>query len=148
MRGVHGQTVRQHVMLVSGQDPEHVRLIPSGVALKVLKMSNATLLHVRFMNFIILFSKSRFEVHQSFRLGVRGHHAVKRVVMESERDLEHVMPIVVVPAAVIWIHLNPATKELVSYRCPPVTYRNEIILGPAEFTAWGAWSSCSQTCGD
>ena len=67
--GAHGQTVRQHVMLVSGQDPEHVRLIPSGMALKVLKMSNATLLHVRFVNFIILFSKSRFRSTRVFGLG-------------------------------------------------------------------------------
>ena len=100
MIGAHGQTVRQLVMLVSGQDLERVRLIPIGMELKVLKMSNAILLHVRFMNFIIFF-KSRFKVHQSFRLGVHGHHAVKRAVMGIERDLEHVMPIVLVPAAVI-----------------------------------------------
>ena len=55
MSGAHGQTVRPLVMLVSGQDREHVRLIPSGVDLKVPKMSNAILLHVRFMNFIIFF---------------------------------------------------------------------------------------------
>ena len=50
-----------------------------------------------FYNFILKILK----VHPNFRLGVRGHHAVKPVVMGNERDLEHVMPIVLVPVAVI-----------------------------------------------
>ena len=58
MIGAHGQTVRQLVMLVSGQDLERVRLIPIGMELKVLKMSNAILLHVRFIFFILIFKGS------------------------------------------------------------------------------------------
>ena len=48
MLGVLGQTVRQHVMLVSGQDREHARLILSGVVPKVLKTSNVILQPVRY----------------------------------------------------------------------------------------------------
>ena len=58
---------------------------------------------------------------------MRGRLAVKHVVMGSEQDLVHVMPIVLVPAAVIRKHLNPAIKELVSYRFQPVINRTKIL---------------------
>ena len=47
VNGALGQTARKHVMLVSGQDQEPVRLILSGVELKGLKKAHASLLLVR-----------------------------------------------------------------------------------------------------
>ena len=51
VNGALGQTAQKHVMLVSGQDQEPVRLILSGVEPKGLRKAHAVLLLVRIFQF-------------------------------------------------------------------------------------------------